>query len=118
MTKRKTLVRPTPKDDADIDAAIARDPDATEATAADFARARRTDELPPEQRAAIDAVQRRGRPRKSAARRKVRVNITLDRDVQEALRDAAAHSSSGGASTLINTLLRRELKLDGADDRS
>lgn len=55
-----------------------------------------------------------GRPPKPEAEKKARVNVTLDREVHEAVKRKAAEQKRGGASTYINALLRRELKLDKA----
>lgn len=110
MKKRRHLVEPTDEEDAAINEGIAKDPDTREVTPEDFARARRFEDLEPELRDAINRA--RGRPAKPQSAHKVRVNMTLDREVQDALKRKAGELDSGGASTFVNALLRRELKLD------
>jgi len=110
LSKRRLLKRSTPEEDAAINAGIASDPDTFEATPEDFARAKRFEDLEPELREAINRA--RGRPAKPESAHKVRVNMTLDRDVQDALKRKADETEGGGASTYVNALLRRELNLD------
>lgn len=86
MSKVK-LYRPTPEEDAQIQAGIDADPDTMEWTAEDFA----------------EAVRRsRGRPRGSvAATRKEPVTIRLDEDLVRTLR-----ASGEGWQTRVNEVLR------------
>jgi uncharacterized protein (DUF4415 family) len=100
------------EEEAAINAGIAADPDTYELTDEWFKNAKRTEDLDPELRDHINRLP--GRPAKPEAEKKARVNLTLDRDVHEALKRKAAEQDRGGASTFINALLRRELKLDEA----
>ncbi|MEQ8434109.1 MAG: BrnA antitoxin family protein [Oceanicaulis sp.] len=100
------------EEEAEINAGIAADPDTFELSDEWFKTAKRTEDLEPELRDHIYRMQ--GRPPKPDAEKKTRVNVTLDREVHEALKRKAAEQERGGASTYINALLRRELKLDAA----
>ncbi|MGJ3230170.1 MAG: BrnA antitoxin family protein [Oceanicaulis sp.] len=102
------------EEEAAINAGIAEDPDTWEATAEDFKRAKKFHELDIELQDMLLRARLPGRPAKSEAEKKARVNVTLDREVHEALKRKAAELERGGASTFINDLLRRELKLDEA----
>lgn len=82
----RTLVLPSPEEDAAIAVGIAADPDTAELTPAEFATLRPL----------------RGRP--PAANTKLAVKLRLDPDVLAALR-----ASGRGWQTRVNELLRREL---------
>lgn len=81
------LIRPTPEEDAAINAGIAADPDTYEMTDEEFAEAAR---------------RKRGRPAGSvAATRKEPVTIRLDEDLVQTLR-----ASGEGWQTRVNEVLR------------
>ncbi len=86
MSKRPTLIRPTPEEDAAIARGIAEDPDAYEFTDEDFA--------------AVAQARKRGRPH--AVQPKAQVTLRLDGDLLEALRN-----SGPGWQTRVNDQLRR-----------
>lgn len=91
-TKAKTeLIRPTPLEDAAIDAGIAADPDTMELSDAQFADA-------------VAAKRGRGRPVGSVAQiTKTPVTFRLDPDLVDAMR-----ASGVGWQTRVNDVLRRE----------
>ncbi len=82
---KKGTIFPTPEEDAAIDAGIAADPDTFELTEESFAKARR------------------GRPMLPPEARRKRVNLMLEPDIAERLKN------SGNASALVNNLLRKHL---------
>ncbi len=86
MSKRPTLIRPTPEEDAAIAQGIADDPDAYEFTDEDFAA----------------AAQGRKRGRPHAIAPKAQVTLRLDSDLLDTLR-----ASGPGWQTRVNDQLRR-----------
>lgn len=86
MSKRPTLIRPTPEEDAAIARGIANDPDTYEFSDEDFAAAAQ--------------ARKRGRPHVISP--KAQVTLRLDSDLLEALR-----SSGPGWQTRVNDQLRR-----------
>ena len=88
---------PTDEEEAEIQRGIALDPDAPEWTEEDFARARPAIEVDPE---LVEwSLRRRG---KQKAPTKVHLNIRLDADVVERLREGG-----DGWQTRLNDILRR-----------
>ena len=100
----RKLHLPTEAEDKAINEGIAQDPDAFEADAAFFAKAKPAAEVLGTE--FVDAFKRgRGRPRGSvAAQTKEKVNLRLDPDVLEALR-----ASGRGWQTRLNDVLRADI---------
>lgn len=93
MSKRSTLIRNTPEEEAAINVGIARDPDAPEMASDAFKSARR------------------GRPRLPEGERKIRVEMRADPDVvAEAKR--RAERTGRGYTAEMNAALRKAFSLD------
>ncbi len=93
MSKRSTLIRNSPEEEAAINAGIARDPGAPEVKPEAFKSARR------------------GRPRLPESERKIRVEMRADPDVVAEARRRAERSGRGYTAEM-NAALRAAFLLD------
>jgi uncharacterized protein (DUF4415 family) len=96
----KRLIPPTLAEDRIINRGIAHDPDTFEATAQDFARAKRARDVLPTK--VYDAIRRRGQRGPQRAPRKVPISLRVDREVLD------AYAATGkGYQARMNEVLRR-----------
>ncbi|HTW71329.1 MAG TPA: BrnA antitoxin family protein [Acetobacteraceae bacterium] len=100
MKTRKSLIRPAPEEDAEIQRGIDQDPDNPEWTAEDFARARPAREVHPE--LVAEYLRTRGKQKRPT---KVLVSLRLERDLVERLRASGPGWQSRASDILRKTVM-------------